>query len=71
MPRIQSNLQEIRIDRLSKGATHARETGSMRIIGSLVGVFACLVWDMAHNHGAWIRTTTLLVRHVLVSVGLA
>jgi|MGYP001551399396 hypothetical protein len=43
----------------------------MRIIGSLVGVFACLVWDMAHNHGAWIRTTTLLVRHVLVSVGLA
>jgi hypothetical protein len=43
----------------------------MRIIGTLVVVFACLVWDMAHNHGAWIRTTGLLVRQVLVSVGLA
>lgn len=43
----------------------------MRAMIVLVGVFAFLVWDIARNQGAWIRSAGLLIHQMLRTVGLA
>jgi hypothetical protein len=43
----------------------------MRVMIFLVGIFACIVWDIARNQGAWIRSASLLIHQVLRTVGLA
>jgi hypothetical protein len=34
-----------------------------------LGMFACTVWDISQNHGAWSRSTVSLAGGILRAVG--